>query len=376
MNDLTLPIIFMLVMVIAEALVIQRGRKQSVDWHDLAFNLNSGHIMLWLFRGLEIFCYGFVVSHFSLGLVDSWPVLLVWVFTLLAWDFGFYWLHRLHHTFAAMWAVHIVHHQGEHFNLSLGVRNSWYSSLTSIPFFMLLALMGVPLSVFITVSIVHYSIQFFNHSALIPKLGWWEKFMVTPTHHRVHHVKQGFYSNRNFGGSFIFWDKWFGTFHPSLPDQPFEYGVNGSKSSNNPLLASNIPFLKYLRAYRARPPSPAAYRISSLGMTSGTLILFALVIGYVFVYGYGYAGTTYQQVVLFLLLASGTIALSGISDGTTWGICLWLLLALILPAVFLFYWRWQAPYWLVLMSMMVVHALAVTFGWGRQPLAQRAIADE
>ncbi|WP_268602262.1 sterol desaturase family protein, partial [Escherichia coli] len=63
---------------------------------------------------------------------------------LLASDFGFYWLHRLHHRFRLLWAVHVVHHQGEHFNLSLGVRNSWYSSLTSIPFFLLLALAGVP----------------------------------------------------------------------------------------------------------------------------------------------------------------------------------------------------------------------------------------
>ncbi|UMY06155.1 hypothetical protein MJ570_06360 [Escherichia coli] len=44
--------------------------------------------------------------------------------------------------------VHVVHHQGEHYNLSLGVRNSWYSSLTLILFFMLLAMLGVPLQVF------------------------------------------------------------------------------------------------------------------------------------------------------------------------------------------------------------------------------------
>ncbi|MCL4038959.1 sterol desaturase family protein, partial [Escherichia coli] len=69
--------------------------------------------------------------------------------------------------------------------LSLGVRNSWYSSLTSIPFFMLLAMLGVPLQVFLAVSIIHYSWQFFNHNALTPKLGWLEKVLITPSHHRV-----------------------------------------------------------------------------------------------------------------------------------------------------------------------------------------------
>lgn len=142
MNELTFPIIFMVLIVMVEALIIARQKRVSFSWQDVVFNLNSGHIMLWLFRGLELFCYGFVVTHFSFGLTDSWPTWLVWLFTLLAWDLGFYWLHRLHHRYRLLWAVHVVHHQGEHFNLSLGVRNSWYSSLTSIPFFLLLALMG------------------------------------------------------------------------------------------------------------------------------------------------------------------------------------------------------------------------------------------
>ncbi|WP_426917583.1 sterol desaturase family protein, partial [Serratia bockelmannii] len=182
MSDLALPIVFMLFIVVAEAVALQWGRREPVNWHDLVFNLNSGHIMLWLFRGLEITCYGYVAAHFSLGLLDAWPPLLMWLFALLAWDFGFYWLHRLHHRFRVLWAVHVVHHQGEHFNLSLGVRNSWYSSLTSIPFFLLLALAGVPLSVFVAVSIFHYSIQLFNHNALTPKLGVLEKILVTPAH--------------------------------------------------------------------------------------------------------------------------------------------------------------------------------------------------
>lgn len=67
MSDLALPIVFMLFIVVAEAVALQWGRREPVNWHDLVFNLNSGHIMLWLFRGLEITCYGYVAAHFSLG---------------------------------------------------------------------------------------------------------------------------------------------------------------------------------------------------------------------------------------------------------------------------------------------------------------------
>lgn len=196
MSDLLFPIISMVLLVLAEAGVLQFTGRQKVDWLDVIFNINSGHMMLWLFRCLEVLCYGLVINHFSLGLFDNAPVILLWLFTILAWDFGFYWLHRWHHEMRPLWAVHVVHHQGEHYNLSLGVRNSWYSSLTSIPFFMLLAMLGVPLQIFLAVSIIHYSWQFFNHNALTPKLGWLEKVLITPSHHRVHHLNQKQYADR------------------------------------------------------------------------------------------------------------------------------------------------------------------------------------
>ncbi|MBH2543728.1 sterol desaturase family protein [Serratia marcescens] len=365
MSDLALPIVFMLFIVVAEAVALQWGRREPVNWHDLVFNLNSGHIMLWLFRGLEITCYGYVAAHFSLGLLDAWPPLLMWLFALLAWDFGFYWLHRLHHRFRVLWAVHVVHHQGEHFNLSLGVRNSWYSSLTSIPFFLLLALAGVPLSVFVTVSIFHYSIQLFNHNALTPKLGVLEKILVTPAHHRVHHVKDMAYSNKNFGGSFIFWDKLFGTFCPALPTTPFSYGVSGDRPSANPFWASNLPFLRYLRlAWRPAPGRPRDRR-SALSVFSGAMLLFSLVVGYVYQYGYGYGDISWPQMALLLLLALGSVALGGMTEGRRWASAVWLLIALGMPLLFIGYLGWPQRYWHIAMAAVALHALCVALGWGR-----------
>lgn len=364
-----MPIVFMLFVVIGEALVLQYAQRRQVNWHDLVFNLNSGHIMLWLFRGLEITCYGYVAAHLSLDLLSDWPPVLMWLFALLAWDFGFYWLHRLHHYLRVLWAVHVVHHQGEHFNLSLGVRNSWYSSLTSIPFFLLLALLGVPLSVFVTVSILHYSIQLFNHNALTPKLGWLEQILVTPAHHRVHHVKDMAYSNKNFGGSFIFWDKLFGTFCPSLPQTPFVYGVSGDKPSANPFWASNLPFLHYFRL-RWRPrASSGGFRYSALSVFSGAMLLFTLVIGYVYQYGYGYSDISWPQMALLVLLALGSMALGGMTEGHRWAIVVWLLITLNLPLLFIGYLGWPQLYWQVAMGITALHGVCAALGWGRTSAA-------
>lgn len=364
MTELSIPIIIMLCFVTIEAVILHFIKKSPINWKDIIFNLNSGHMMLWLFRGLELVCFNYVYTHFSLDLFAHIPTIFVWIFALFAWDFGFYWLHRLHHRLRIFWAVHIVHHQGEHFNLSLAVRNSWYSSLTSIPFFALLAIIGVPTYVFVTVSIFHYSIQFFNHNALTPKLGFLELIFVTPAHHRVHHVKDQYYSNRNFGGSFIFWDKLFGSFEPSLPQTEFSYGSYGIQS-DNPFWASNLPFMQYFKIPYKPQQKMAAYEIANLQLVLGGLLLFMLVIGYVFTYGYGYSNISVPQYTLFFLMVMGTIALGGISEGRQWAVITWFIMSLLLPLLFLFIWQWTLTYWQVFMSLIALHGTLMLITWIR-----------
>jgi len=361
MSELVMPVLAMLVLVLGEACILQLTGRQKVDWREVIFNLNSGHIMLWLFRCLEVLCYSLVLTYCSLHLLDSWPEVWLWLFALLAWDFGFYWLHRLHHRFALLWAVHVVHHQGEHFNLSLGVRNSWYSSLTSIPFFIVLAVLGVPLSVFLTVSILHYSMQLFNHNALTPKLGWLEKILVTPAHHRVHHINDRRYADRNYGGTFIFWDKLFGTFAQAPATENIVYGVKGLPPSTNPLRESNVPVLRLLGISVMQPGKVQRFPCSVWLLLTGALLLFALVAGYIHRYGYEINTVSLEQGILFLLLAVGSVALGGISDGQRWGAMSWCLVTWLLPLLFLGLWGWLQPFWCISMLAMAVHGL-VTMG--------------
>ncbi|WP_338628718.1 sterol desaturase family protein [Yersinia intermedia] len=375
MNELLIPIILMVIFVVGEALLLKLKGWRQVDWHDVVFNINSGHIMLWLFRGLEIVCYTAVLNHFSLHLFADVAPFWVWLFALFAWDFGFYWLHRLHHQRRLLWAVHVVHHQGEHYNLSLGVRNSWYSSLTSIPFFIVLAWLGVPLTVFLAVSILHYSIQFFNHSAAVPKLGFLEKIFVTPTHHRVHHINDMAYANSNYGGSFIFWDKLFGTFCAAPPAEPYRYGVKGNPPSNNPFLESNLPFLRYLNIGRKPAGLGRRFYSSPWMVFSGAMLLFALVLGYIQLYGYGYQNVSGSQITLFVLLALGPITLGGISEGQRWGVVGWGVLTLLLPLIFIVWFGWSHGFWLATMLMLTVHGIGVLWGWGQRDVESNTATE-
>ncbi|CCJ71803.1 C-5 sterol desaturase [Cronobacter condimenti 1330] len=358
MNELTLPIVVMLALVFGEALLVKWRGHTSVNWRDVVFNVNSGQMMLWLFRGLEVLCYGVVARTASVDLFEGMQAAVVWLFAFIAWDFGFYWLHRLHHRWPLLWAVHSVHHHGEHFNLSLGVRNSWYSSLTSIPFFMLLAVAGVPLSVFLSVSVIHYSVQFFNHNALIGKLGILERLFVTPSHHRVHHLCERRYADSNYGGTFIFWDKLFGSFSHQPPARSaHQYGVKGYIASANPLRESNAPFARLL-GVRLTPPQPACTTgATPRVIVSGTLLLFVPVIGYIARYGYGYEHIGSEQIALFLLLASASVMLGLMSDGHRAGYAGWAMVTCLMPLLCLGIFGWQTLLWQISLPTLALHGM-------------------
>lgn len=167
MNAFALPLALMLGCVLLELAALKWWRGQPLPWRDVILNLNSGHVLMWLCRGVEVAGFTWLYSHASLHWADGWHPVAGWAFTFVAWDLGFYWLHRMHHKLGFLWAIHAVHHEGEHFNLSLGVRNAWLSSLTSLPFFVPLALLGVTPEMFVAVSGLHYSVQFYNHCGLV-----------------------------------------------------------------------------------------------------------------------------------------------------------------------------------------------------------------
>ncbi len=282
MDPFALSFLLMLGVILLEMAHLRYVRGGVIPWKEVIFNLNSGHLLMWLLRGVEVLLFTWTYRHFNLHAVDGWPGWALWIFAFVAWDFSFYWMHRLHHKLPLLWQVHVVHHQGEHFNLSLGVRNSWYSSLTSFPFVAGLAVAGVPPEVFVVVSSLHYTVQFYNHNGIVQRSGWLEHLFITPSHHRVHHGTHPLYVDRNFGGTLLLWDQLFGSFQPERADIPMRYGVVGERcGSDNPLWANNQVLH---RAWRRRfnveagvqeRPVPQAF----VGL--GGVLLFLLVIHFV-----------------------------------------------------------------------------------------------
>lgn len=152
---------------------------------------------------------------------------------ILGWDMIYYWNHRMAHESRYLWAMHVVHHSSERYNLSTALRQPVVDALTmSVPYGAL-ALLGFRPSVIETGRGVNLLYQYWIHTETIGKLGPVEEVFNTASHHRVHHGSNRQYLDRNHGSIFIIWDRLFGTFERE--DEPVRYGLTKNIDTYNPL---------------------------------------------------------------------------------------------------------------------------------------------
>ena len=183
--------------------------------------------------------YLFLYEHFRLfdmsGYADQgwWAILAVWGSLYVLQDLAYYWAHRMSHETNIGWALHITHHQSEEYNLSVALRQSVLQPFFFYVFYYPLALLGYPPFAFFTVATFNALYQFWIHTRAIKKLGPLEWVMNTPSHHRVHHASDEKYIDKNHGGTFIIWDRIFGTFVEE-EEEP-TYGIVTPLQSWNPL---------------------------------------------------------------------------------------------------------------------------------------------
>ena len=98
------------------------------------------------------------------------------------------------------------------------------------------AFLGIPTAIFAILSPLHLLLQFWYHTQVIDKLGFLEKILVTPSHHRVHHAINPEYIDKNYSQIFIVWDKIFGTFQSELKNIKPVYGVLKPFNTWNPVI--------------------------------------------------------------------------------------------------------------------------------------------
>jgi sterol desaturase/sphingolipid hydroxylase (fatty acid hydroxylase superfamily) len=137
-------------------------------------------------------------------------------------------------------------------NFASAYRLGWTGTLTGTPlFFLPLVWLGFPPMLVIAALGINLLYQFWLHSEWIPKLGWLEWILNTPSHHRVHHAANANYLDTNFGGIVIVFDRLFGTLVVERPDIPCRYGLVKPLRSYNPLYVAFHEWLAMLRDLRS-----------------------------------------------------------------------------------------------------------------------------
>ncbi len=234
---LLVAIPFFLGLIVIEAFYSWKVGKLSYSGMDTIASLSSGTtntLKSILKLSVVIVTYAWFVD--KVALVEMETSILTWVLGFICIDFASYWSHRLNHHVNIFWNQHIVHHSSEEFNLACALRQP-ISNIIGYGFLFLLpaALLGLPAKVIAVIAPIHLFMQFWYHTVHIPKMGWLEYIIVTPSQHRVHHAINEEYLDKNLGAIFSWWDRLFGTFQEELDQVPCVYGVKKPVSTWNPI---------------------------------------------------------------------------------------------------------------------------------------------
>jgi sterol desaturase/sphingolipid hydroxylase (fatty acid hydroxylase superfamily) len=142
-------------------------------------------------------------------------------------DIKHYFWHRFMHT-DPFWELHKFHHSATEFNLITNSRGHFIEKGVLMVFdSVLFSLFGAPIEYFAAFLIIKEFYDQLLHSDLNWSWGWVGRYiLMSPRAHRIHHSNASEFYDKNFGTTFIFWDKLFGTY--ARTDKEIRIGLDDS----------------------------------------------------------------------------------------------------------------------------------------------------
>ncbi|KAG0322823.1 hypothetical protein BGZ99_003135 [Dissophora globulifera] len=132
----------------------------------------------------------------------------------------------------------------EYYNVSTALRQSLVQTYTSFLFNLPLALVFSPAQ-FAVHTQLNLLYQFWIHTEIVPRLGWLEYIINTPSAHRLHHGRNPYCIDKNYAGTLIIWDRMFGTYadervYPEVvarkeDEEPVSYGLTHPINTFDPV---------------------------------------------------------------------------------------------------------------------------------------------
>jgi len=251
MNKLAVLIPFFLLLALGEWWLTYKSRPGQYTKENTLLNICIGAIdRILSLASFALFIFALKLAYDNFRLFTPAITWYHWVLAYIAVDFVSYWYHRFSHRIAILWCGHVTHHSSDHFNLTNGFRTSPFQGLNRIPFWIILPVLGFSPAVLLTTFIISGLYDFFLHTQNFPKVRWLELFFITPSLHKVHHGKNDVYIDKNYGSTFVIWDRMFGTFQDETV--PVSYGILSADYRDGDPVDAIFHHYKYLWTLMSR----------------------------------------------------------------------------------------------------------------------------
>ena len=182
-----------------------------------------------------IFCIGLFEKHAIFKTTFTW----YWfIYGYIVWEFGHFIYHYLGHKVRLFWCLHSTHHAPQTMNLSISYAHFFLEGpYADVIRTTVCILLGVsPQMLFVIMFIDGFWGGFIHIGENLikdGKLGFLHRFILTPSHHRVHHAKNPLYMDTNFCNLLNIWDRVFNTYQNVDQSVPIEYGITREMKPNS-----------------------------------------------------------------------------------------------------------------------------------------------
>lgn len=196
----------------------------------------------------KISVIGFTAAFYFLSKYIPWQVPInIWttILCIILIDFLYYWEHRIEHQVRILWSYHSIHHSSPIYNYTTALRVSFIDSFITWIFYLPAILIGFHPFIVLLAVFFMLTYQFWLHTEIIGKLGWYEKIFMTPSQHRVHHGSDKIYLDKNYGAVLCIWDRMFGTFQEEKHTPT--YGLTTPINTINPI---KVHFIEYWNIFK------------------------------------------------------------------------------------------------------------------------------
>jgi sterol desaturase/sphingolipid hydroxylase (fatty acid hydroxylase superfamily) len=190
-------------------------------------------------RFISIAAFVFCVKLFTPYAIIKTSFTWYWfIYGYIVWEFGHFLYHYFGHKVRLFWCLHSTHHAPEQMNMSVTFAHFFLEApYADVIRTTVCILMGInPLLLGLIMFIDGTWGAFIHVGENVVKdgrLGFLNKIILTPSHHRVHHAKNPLYMDTNFCNLLNIWDRVFKTFQNEKMDEPPVYGITRKMNPKN-----------------------------------------------------------------------------------------------------------------------------------------------